>query len=100
MLIAGTRRTRPLHRPTWAMRLRNSESSSVRLFIWGVPVLTRCAYIKLNERVLLRCHRNRVVISLPDIAQSSGPIVARPSVEHIPAGGFVCRYKSNATQVD
>jgi hypothetical protein len=65
-----------------------------------VPVLTRRAYIKPNERLLLRYHRSRVVISLPDIARSSGPTMAKPSVEHIPAGGFVCRYKRNATQVD
>jgi hypothetical protein len=54
----------------------------------SVPELTRIRDIKLNARVSLRCARDAVA-SLYRILSPSGPTVAKPSVDHVPAGGFV-----------
>jgi hypothetical protein len=54
----------------------------------AVPQLTRGAPIKLNARVLLRWRPRMALILPPELP---GPTVAEPSVEHIPAGGFVYR---------
>jgi hypothetical protein len=54
-----------------------------------VPDLTRSRDIKLKERVLLRDQSIPIRSYHRTIAPTSGPTVAKPSVEHIPAGGFV-----------
>jgi hypothetical protein len=72
-------------------RTRKSNSTASGQFLrkpsQPVPKVTPSVGINLNERLLLRRSHNAITVAAPDIAPS-GPTVAKPSVDHIPAGGF------------
>jgi hypothetical protein len=73
----------------------SSRPQTGRFLLAAVRELTRSTRIKLNMRVSLHGHRKGIVIQHRTISpKSSGPALASPSVDHIPAGGFVLKFVS------
>jgi hypothetical protein len=66
---------------------RDVARSQLGFCLAAVPELTGSHAIKLNAQVSLRCNRKRVVIYHRTISPS-GPTMAKPSVDHIPARGL------------